>query len=161
MSSKEVIVTTPSDFEVQVVRAFAAPRQLVFEALSKPEFVRRWLLGPPGWSMPVCEIDMRVGGRYRYEWLNAGSGERFGMGGSFREVLAPERIVATELFDGGIMGPESLTTTTLAEAAGRTMLTMLMRYTSKEVRDAVLATGMADGMARSFEQLDVLLAPLG
>ena len=128
--SSEVVVTMPSDLEVMVTRVFQAPRRLVFEAMNKPEHIKRWLLGPPGWSMPVCEVDFRVGGKYRYEWLNAESGRRMGTGGTFLEIVAPERVVATELFDGGIMGPEAVNTTTLVESGGRTTMTMLMRSPS-------------------------------
>ena len=158
--SNDVVVTMPSDVEVMVTRVFQAPRRLVFEAMNKPEHLKRWLLGPPGWSMPVCEVDFRVGGKYRYEWLNAESGRRMGTGGTFLEIVAPERVVATELFDGGIMGPEAVNTTTLVESGGRTTMTMLMRYASKDLRDKVVATGMTRGMSQSFELLDALLASM-
>jgi uncharacterized protein YndB with AHSA1/START domain len=158
--SHPVTVTTPSDREVTVVRVVDAPRHLVFEAMNRPEHLRRWLLGPPGWSMPVCEVDFRVGGEYRYVWQNDESGKRFGSTGTFLEIEPPERVVATELFDGGIMGPEAVNTTTLTESGGRTTITMLMRYATKEVRDAALATGMTKGIAASFDLLDTLLASL-
>ena len=155
---KPVEVTLPSDREVTVVRVFDAPAQMVWDAHTKPELMKRWLLGPPGWTMPVCEVDFRVGGKYRYEWLNTASGVRMGTGGTFVEIVAPGRIVTTELFDGGIMGPESINTTTLVESAGRTTMTMLMRFASKDIRDKVLATGMTRGMSQSFDLLDTLLA---
>src|ERR1035437_1248164 len=93
-------LTTPTDREIAMTRVFDAPRALVFDALTKPELVRRWLLGPPGWSMPVCEIDLRVGGAYRFLWRNVGGAE-MGVRGSYREIAAPERLVATERFDAG------------------------------------------------------------
>jgi uncharacterized protein YndB with AHSA1/START domain len=107
----KLTLTTPSDREVVMTRVFDAPRALVYECHTKPELVRRWLLGPPGWSMPVCEIDLRVGGEYRYRWRSKESGHEFGVAGVYREIVAPERIVHTELFDGAEMGGQSLVTT--------------------------------------------------
>src|SRR5882762_11877589 len=91
-------VSTPPDREIEVERDFNAPRQLVFDAFTKPELVRRWLLGPDGWTMPVCEIELRVGGAYRYVWRHA-DGKEMGMGGIYREIVPEERLVCTELFD--------------------------------------------------------------
>src|ERR1044071_1680068 len=99
MNADKLQITTPSDREIAMTRVFNAPRRMVFEALTKPELVKRWLLGPPGWSMPVCEIDLRVGGKYRYVWRRDSDGTDMGMGGVYREIVAPERIVATEKFD--------------------------------------------------------------
>jgi uncharacterized protein YndB with AHSA1/START domain len=96
--SNALNVTTLSDREILIARAFDAPRSLVFDCMSKPELVKRWLLGPPGWTMPVCEIDFRVGGRYRYVWRHS-DGNEMGMGGVYREIVRPERIVHTERFD--------------------------------------------------------------
>ena len=87
-------VAARGDHEIVMSRAFAAPRRLVFEAWTKPELVRRWLLGPPGWTMIVCDIDLRVGGRYRYVWRHD-DGREMGMGGVYREVMAPERTAST------------------------------------------------------------------
>src|SRR5262249_22172650 len=92
-------LTAPGDREILMTRRFDAPRDLVFEAWTTPELVRRWLLGPPGWSMPVCEIDLRVGGSYRFVWRRDDDGREMAMGGVYRDVAAPERIVATERFD--------------------------------------------------------------
>ena len=91
-------VSTPSDREITMTRVFDAPRSLVFHALTKPELVKRWLLGPPGWSMPVCEIDLKIGGAWRYVWRNA-DGREFGMSGTYREIAAPDRIVHLERFE--------------------------------------------------------------
>jgi len=91
-------VTTPGDREIVVTRSFAAPRTLVFDAHTKPELVRRWLLGPPGWTMSVCEMDLRAGGAYRWVWRKD-DGTLMGMGGVHREVVPPERIVNTQLFE--------------------------------------------------------------
>jgi uncharacterized protein YndB with AHSA1/START domain len=101
-------LTTPSDREILITRDFNAPRALVFDCMSKPELVRRWLLGPPGWTMPVCEIDHRVGGRYRYVWRNQTDGREMGMGGVYREIVPPEKVVQTELFDHRVDEPHLL-----------------------------------------------------
>src|SRR5881628_2069514 len=91
-------VTIPTDRQILIARDFKAPRQLVFDAFTKPELVRRWLLGPSGWSMPVCEIDLRVGGKYRYVWRNDSDGTEMGMGGVYCDIVVPERLVTTERF---------------------------------------------------------------
>jgi uncharacterized protein YndB with AHSA1/START domain len=162
--ARPIDVTTPSDTEVQVTRAFDAPRRLVYECHTEPELVKRWLLGPPGWTMPICEIDLRVGGRYRYAWRNdADASQQFGFTGEFREIQAPERIVHTERFvpgddwSGALMG-ESIVTMTLTEENGRTTLVMHMRYPTAEIRDQAVGTGMTDGMAQSYDRLDELVA---
>ena len=154
-------VTLPNDRDVVVVRAFNAPRNLVFDAYTKPELVQRWMLGPPGWTMPVCEMDVRPGGKYRWRWRSEADGKEFGFAGEFREVVRPSRIVHVERFDpgdvGGEMG-EALVTTELTEKNGVTTQKMTIRYESKEVRDAALKTGMTDGMEMSYQQLDKILA---
>ncbi len=149
-------VTTPSDHEIAMTRVFDAPRSLVFEALTTPDLVRRWLLGPPGWSMPRCEIDLQVGGAYRYVWRNDEKGKEFGTGGVFREIHAPERLVHTERMDG--TPGEALVTTTFAEQGGRTTLVQTMRFDSKEARDGALQSGMEKGVAVSYDRLAELLA---
>lgn len=145
-------LSTPSDREISWTRVFDAPRELVFEAHTKCEHLKRWLLGPPGWTMPVCRIDLRVGGAYRYEWKNE-KGTVMGMGGVFREIVVPERIVATEKFDDAWYPGEAMGTTVLTEKNGRTTLTVTMLYESKEARDAVLASGMASGLEASYDHL--------
>lgn len=152
-----VAVTTPSDREVMITRGFDAPRALVFEAHTRPELVRRWLLGPIGWSMPVCDIDLRVGGKYRYVWKND-DGRTMGMGGTFREVAPPEKLVSNELFDDDWTGGETLVTTVFKETRGRTTVTTTVLYASKEARDGALRTGMADGLEAGYARLDELLA---
>ena len=107
-------VSTPTDREIRVARDFHAPRQLVFDAFTKPDMVRRWLLGPPGWTMPVCEIDLKVGGAYRYVWRKTGVKD-MGMGGIFREIVPPERLVATERFDESWYPGDALDTTVFVE----------------------------------------------
>lgn len=143
--------------EVVITRSFNAPRALVFEAHTKPDYVRRWLLGPGGWTMPVCEIDLRVGGRYRYVWRHA-DGREMAMGGVYREIVMPERIVTTELFDEDWTNGEAVTTLLLTERGGKTTVTNTVLYSSRAGRDAVLKTPMADGMEAGYVRLDELLA---
>jgi len=152
-------VTTPSDREIAMTRVFDAPRHLVFDALTRPELIQRWLLGPPGWSMPICEIDLTVGGAYRYVWRSDEGGKEFGTGGVFHEILPPERFVATEKMDG-FPGEGALATHTLTEQNGRTTLTLTMRFESKEARDGALGTGMEKGVAMSYDRLDEVLASM-
>ncbi len=150
-------ISTPSDREVMITRRFDAPRELVFDCHTKPALVRRWLLGPPGWTMPVCDIDLKVGGHYRYVWRGPG-GEELGMGGTFRLIERPERIDTTELFDQDWTGGETLVTTRFTEAGGRTTATLTVLYSSSKARKAALATGMTDGMESGYQRLDALLA---
>ena len=152
-------VTTPSDREVRFTRTFAAPRALVWDCHTKPELVRRWLLGPPGWTMPVCEIDLRVGGKYRYEWQHA-DGHRMGMGGVHREIDAPARLVATQLFDQDWTGGETLNTLVFTENNGKTLSTQTILYASKAARDGALGSGMTIGMEAGYALLDTLLAEM-
>src|SRR3979490_2736312 len=151
-----LIVTTPSDREIAMTRVFNAPRKLVFDAWTKPELVRRWLLGPPGWTMPVCEIDLKVGGAYRFEWLGQ-DGTRMGMGGVYREIVFPERIVNTQLFDQDWTGGEALGTLLLTEQGGKTTLTNAMLSLSREARHGALRARMAEGVEAGYARLDELL----
>jgi uncharacterized protein YndB with AHSA1/START domain len=161
MPSGNLKVTTPTDREIAMTRVFDAPRRMVFDAMTKPELVRRWLLGPPGWSMPVCEIDLRVGGKYRYVWRSDSDGTQMGMGGVYREIAAPERIVATEKFDQAWYAGEAVGTAVLVEQGGKTTLTQTVRYESKETRDAVLKSPMETGVAASYDRLAGVLASMG
>jgi uncharacterized protein YndB with AHSA1/START domain len=151
-------VTMSSDRGIMITRVFDAPRALVFDAYTKPDLVKRWLLGPPGWTMPICEIDLKVGGRFRYVWRNDVKGTDMGVGGAYREIAPPERIVHTELFDEDWTGGETLVTTLFTEQRGKTTVTMTVLYVSSEARDAALGTGMTKGMAQSYDRLDELLA---
>ena len=152
-------VSTPNDLEVVVTRTFNAPRALVFRAYTEPDLLKRWLLGPPDWTMPVCEVDLRVGGRYRYEWAGP-DGDTLAMGGVFKEIAPPERLVTTELFDEDWTGGETTNTLVLEERDGKTTITNTVRYASKEARDAALQTGMTDGMETGYKRLDDLLPEL-
>jgi uncharacterized protein YndB with AHSA1/START domain len=152
-------VTTPSDREIRIARDFHAPRQLVFDAFTKPELVRRWLLGPSGWTMPVCEIDLRVGGAYRYVWRKEGVKD-MGMGGVFREIVPPERMVITEKFDDAWYPGEAVNTTVFIEDGGITRTTITVLYESKEARDTARRSGMEHGMAAGFDRLEEMLSSM-
>lgn len=147
-------VTTPSDCEVVLTRVFDAPRHLVFDAFTKPELLKRWF-GPRGWSLEICEVDLRVGGGFRF-LLVGPDGMRMGMRGVYREITPPERSVHTETFDD--YPGESTVTTVLVEQGGRTTLTATVLYPSKEIRDAVVLSGMEHGAAESYDKLAELLA---
>jgi uncharacterized protein YndB with AHSA1/START domain len=151
-------VTTRGEREIVMTRVLDAPRTLVFDAFTKPELVRQWLLGPPGWSMPVCEIDLRVGGKYRYVWRRDKDGTEMGMGGVYREVVIPERIVSTEEFDEAWYPGEAVGTLVLVEQDGKTTVTQTVLYESRETRDAVLKSPMESGVAASYDRLEELLA---
>jgi uncharacterized protein YndB with AHSA1/START domain len=150
-------LTTRGDREIVITRAFDAPRKLVFDAFTKPELVKQWLLGPDGWSMPVCEIDLKVGGKYRYVWRRDKDGTEMGMGGVYREIVAPERVVATEKFDQSWYPGEAVGTFVLVEQAGKTTLTQTILYESREARDGVLKSGMEKGIVASYDRLAKLL----
>src|ERR1700693_1281050 len=142
--------TTPTDREIVVTRVVDAPRRLVFEAWTSPEHLPHWMLGPEGWTMPVCEIDLRPGGSWHFVWRRT-DGTEMGMHGVCREIKPPERLVSTESWGGN--WPETLNTLVLTEEAGKTTATLTILYPSKEARDAALQTGMKDGVAVSFDRL--------
>jgi len=157
----ELTLETPGELDAVITRAFDAPRALIWRCMTEPALVRRWLLGPPGWTMPVCEIDLRVGGAYRYVWRNEADGSEMGMGGVYQEIAAPERIVDIQKFDEDWTQGETLVTVELAEQGGRTTMTTTVRYASKEAREAMLATGMTEGMEAGYARLEDLLGQLG
>jgi uncharacterized protein YndB with AHSA1/START domain len=145
------------DREIVMTRVFNAPARLVFDALTKPDLVKRWLLGPDGWSMPVCDIDLRVGGTYRYVWQRDSDGKQMGSRGVFREIVVPQRVVCTELFDEAWYHGESVITSILSEQVGKTTLTSTMQYGSQATRDAVLKSGMETGVAVSYDRLAAIV----
>jgi uncharacterized protein YndB with AHSA1/START domain len=157
-------VALPSDREVKVTRSFKAPKALVYRAYTEPALVQRWL-GAPGWSMPVCEMDVRPGGRFRWRWRNNQDGSEFGFSGTYKELQPPSRIVNTEAYEPGTVGgsypdQEAIITVTFTEEAGVTTMVTLMDYGSKEARDGAVATGMTDGMEQSYQLLDKVLGEL-
>jgi len=153
-STETLAITTPSEREVVITRVFNAPRFLVFEAWTNPKHVPRWMLGPEGWTMPVCEIDLRPGGAWHFVWRRA-NGTQMEMRGEYREIVPPERLVSTEAWGGD--WPETLNTLVFAEENGKTTMTQTILYASKEARDAALQTGMKDGAAQSYDRLEEYL----
>lgn len=155
-----VLVTTPSDTEVQVVREFNAPRELVFRAWTDPALLARWMGGLEGWKVTKSEGDPRPGGSHRIEW--SGPDRAFmAMTVTYREFVPPERLVTIEVFDEAWHPGEAITTLVLTEEEpGVTVATMTIVYESKEARDIAVATGMTDGMAISYEAFDRLLVEL-
>ena len=150
-------VTTPTERELVMTRVFNAPRQLVFDALTKPELLRRWY-GPAGWSMVVCEIDLRVDGAWRFVSRRP-DGKQIGQRGVYREIAAPERLVNTESWEDWNPG-ELLVTTILVEHAGTTTLTMTSLFPSQEVRDMLIKSGMTSGAAETYDKLAACLASM-
>ena len=148
--------------EIVITRSFDAPRRLVFEALTRPELLKRWLGVFGGWSMTVCEVDLRVGGQYHYVWSGP-DGATMGMRGTFREITPPERIVNTEKFDEPWYPGEAVGTAVLSESGGRTTLTTTVLYDSREIRDGALQSGMEQGIAAGYATLEGILAsePVG
>jgi len=153
----EVTITAAGERELVIIRRFDAPRQLVFEAHTVPALMKRWFTGPDGWVLATCEIDLRVGGAYRHEWAHA-DGRTMGMGGTYQEVDAPARLVATELFDEDWTGGGTVNTQSFDEVTGGTILTTNVQCTSAEARDAMLQSNMEAGIAASYARLDALLA---
>jgi len=160
MSTRKLEVTTPSEREIAMTRAFDATRSLVFDAWTRPDLLKRWLGVRGGWTFAVCEVDLRVGGAYRFVWRGP-TGNEMGMGGVYREIVRPERLVATEKFDDPWYEGEALDTTVFVEKDGKTTATTTVRYASQEVRDAVLKTPMATGVAESYDKLDEVLTSRG
>jgi uncharacterized protein YndB with AHSA1/START domain len=154
-SPNPLTVTQVGDHELLFTRDFDAPRSLVFEAHTTPALLQQWLLGPGGWTMPVCEVDLRPGGRFRYVWRK--NGKDMGISGVYREIVPPERIVHTEIFDQDWTGGETLVTSTFTEANGRTTLTMTVAYASAAARAGALQTGMVGGMSDTYDRLQDLI----
>jgi uncharacterized protein YndB with AHSA1/START domain len=160
---KPAEASLPSDTEVLVKRSFDAPVNLVWRAYMEPDLMRRWCGGHPGWSMPVCEMDMRVGGKYRWRWRSDENGQEFGFTGEVLEVVTHCRIVHTQSYDPGDLGysmgsDPSIITVTFHEVNGVTNVTTTIRFASQADRDEAFATGMTDGMEMSYQLLDGMLA---
>ncbi len=153
-------VTARGEREIVMTRTFNAPRHLVFEAFTRPDLIKRWLIGPDGWSMPVCEVDLKVGGRYRYVWRYDKDGKEMGMGGAFNEITPPERIVVTERFDDAWYDGEAIITMLFIEQGSSTQFTQTMLYQSRAARDGVLKSPMEKGVAQSYTRLDQMLASI-
>jgi uncharacterized protein YndB with AHSA1/START domain len=150
-------VTTPSDREIMLTRMFDAPRSLVFDCYTKPELLKRWLTGPDGWALAVCDNDARVGGAFHWVWRGP-DGLEMGVRGVHREVVRPERIVRTELFDKDWTGGETVARVVLTEQGDKTTVTTTVLYASLEARDGALKSGMKEGVAANNDRLAALLA---
>jgi len=142
-----------SDTQVRVSRVVRGSVQQVWDAHNDAELMKRWLLGPDGWTMPVCDAATQVGDQYRYEWESVDGAQRFGFTGELLESVPPSRSVTTEQMIG-MDGPGTTNELTLTAVEGGTLLAILITYPSAEVRDMVLATGMADGMETSYARLE-------
>jgi len=159
---KPAEVTLPGDREVRVTRTFNAPRQLVWDAHTKPELLKKWM-GYDDWDMPVCEMDVRVGGKYRWHWKHRENGQQFGFFGTFTEVDAPSRLRHDEYFNPGNfdsampVGDPCVVSLELSEKNGVTTLICNMMFASKEAREGAVSTGMTDGMEYSYTRLDKIL----
>lgn len=154
-------VQKTSETTVEVKRSFKARQDIVFKAYTTPALIQRWCCAMPGWEFPVCEMDVREGGKYRWRWKNESDKIEFGFHGVFRQVKPSQKLVHTQIFDpgtmGGDMGSESLITVTLVETNGITTVTTEIKYQSKEDMEKALATGMTDGMEISYQKLDEVL----
>lgn len=166
MKQNTLKVTTPTDREIVMTRAFDAPRALVWDAMTRPELLQRWMFVPPGWTWAECEMDVRVGGKFRWAWSGPDGKLALAIWGEHREVTPPARIVHTERMEMGPGGPGCegstpdavLVTLELSEQGGRTQLRMTISCPSKEVRDAMLASGMEHGVAAGYDRLDAILS---
>ena len=150
--------TTPSPTSIRVVRTFDAPVALVWRAHTEPGLVKRWMTGPPGHSLPVCEIDFRVGGKARYVWKS--SQFEMGMTAEFKEIIEHERVVYTETYDGWPEGASTVTAN-FAETNGQTTITVDIEYPTQEARDASMQPGFKEGYEASYVTLDKLLPEVG
>jgi uncharacterized protein YndB with AHSA1/START domain len=154
-NAESLTIATPTDRDVVLTRLFDAPRDLVFDALTTPDLLKRWY-GPAGWSLSSCEIDLRVGGRWRFV-VRRPDGKGIGQHGVYCEVARPERLVNTESWEDWDAG-ETLVMTVLTELDGKTMYTSTVRFPSREVRDKVVAAGLQRGVSESYDKLAEVLA---
>jgi uncharacterized protein YndB with AHSA1/START domain len=154
-SSRTATVTLPTDEQILITREFAAPKHLVYEAFTTPELVRKWWSAKRG-EMTVCEIDLRVGGAWRYAMVTDG-GLEVGFHGEYRELVPNERIVSTEIYEGmpeGVPEEVAVNTATFTEEDGRTTLSILVQHSTKEFRDGHVESGMEDGLQDALDLLE-------
>jgi uncharacterized protein YndB with AHSA1/START domain len=153
-SSHSAQVTLPADNQILITREFAAPKHLVYKAISTPELVKKWWNAKRG-EVTIAEIDLRVGGKWRYVMVTP-DGAEVGFHGEYKEIVPNERVVSTEVFEGAPGGDESgsLNTVTLTEDDGRTTMTVLVEYPNKEIRDTVIESGMEAGMQDAYDLLE-------
>ncbi len=151
-SSGKAVVTLPTDTQILITREFDAPAPLVYRAITTPELVRRWWSGQRG-EMTVCEIDLRVGGRWRYAMVADSHGDEFAFFGEYREIVPNERIVNTETYEP-FPDAQAVNTMRLTEHNGRTTLTTLVQHSTQEARDGHINSGMEGGMQEAFDKLE-------
>jgi uncharacterized protein YndB with AHSA1/START domain len=157
MKNSETLKIFPvGEKELVITRVFNAPHEMVFDAFTKPVLLKKWLLGPPGWTMPTCSVELKIGGTYRYVWRNE-EGEELGVGGAFQEIVKPTKLVHTEKFDEAWYPGESVITTVLKDQGGKTLLTGTILYETKEARDMVLKSNMEEGVGLSYDNLEDIL----
>lgn len=161
--TKKLKVTPRGDREILITRSFDAPVRLVYEAMTTPALIRRWLFAPPGWKMTACEEDLRVGGNYKWAWAGPDGNTAMVLHGTYREVVPPQRLVRTETFDMGcpMQAGEQVATMTFTEQSGQTLVTISVIYPSKEARDGMLASGMEQGMSAGYDNLEAMLSEKG
>lgn len=154
-------ISTPEDREFVMTRDFHGKRERVFQALTKPELLKRWMYGPDGWELADCVVDLRVNGAFRYVWRHA-NGREMAMSGVFREITPPSRLVTTESFEFGCdaQSGEQVVTTVLTESDGITTLTTTVLYPSKDARDAALQSGMQTGLEISYDRMAEIVRTL-
>ncbi|MEA2628676.1 MAG: hypothetical protein QOJ10_1136 [Chloroflexota bacterium] len=157
VSSGTAVVTLPAETQILIKREFDAPRHLVYRAYTTPELIKRWWSGDRG-KVTSAEVDLRVGGKWRYVMM-ANAGFEVAFHGEYREIVPNERLVTTEVFEGMPDG-EALDTATFTEVAGRTMLTLLMELANRADRDAVINSGMEAGMQEAMDHLEEIAASL-
>jgi len=153
-------LSTPTDTTIVFSRAFNAPRRLVWDAMTRPELLRKWMFTPPGWSWAACEMDVRVGGKYRWAWNGPDGRVALTISGVHTVVVPPERIVHTEIMEMADVGRvgELLATIELTEKGGVTHMTMTLAFDSKQARDGAIASGMQQGMEAGYSTLDAMFA---
>ncbi len=156
-TASKLKLAASGDHVLVMTREFKAPREMIFEAWTKPDLLRRWLVGPVGWTMTICEIDLRVGGTYRYEWQHE-NGQQMGVRGIYQEIVPGERLVASEEFDDSWYPGVAITSTILTESSGVTTVETIVTYDTVEARDGVLRSPMESGVAASYDRLERILA---
>ncbi|QEG39333.1 SRPBCC domain-containing protein [Roseimaritima ulvae] len=158
---KPATINTPTNTQVEVVRSFAGPAASVWKPFTDADLVRRWMLGPPGWSMPICELDFRVGGKYHNVFRNEADGSEIAMHGEFRVIETLNKIVQDEKHTVGRSaentGHETVVTITFQETNRGTTVSTLIEYPSQEARDQALASGMGAAMEMGYRRIDELI----
>lgn len=156
-NAKALQITTRGDREIVMTRVFNAPRTLVWDAFTRPELMKKWFIGPPGWSLAVCEVGKKAGDKYRYVWRGP-DGVEMGMGGVVKEFVPPERLVATERFDEAWYPGEAVDSLVFTEKDGKTTLTHTILLESRAARDIMLKSPMENGVSMNYNRLDEMLA---